>query len=212
MNLRSEVWNGFVIRFAEKSHGDWWAVAADVANALNYSQVTNMLRKVKPHQKGLHLMKTLGGEQEVSVISETGIYKVILRSRKKEAEDFEQWVFETIRAIRQATGLEAFQVFRMLDKDHQKEAMEKLRNSLQEPEAKVNYIKANTISNKAISNMFGHKKMVKKGDMTPDMLTKRQQILDETVNLMSVKERFGLDFKVSEAIYSKFQPHLEAVE
>ncbi|WP_072732382.1 Bro-N domain-containing protein [Paenibacillus sp. ov031] len=108
---------GHEIRFVEKHPGYWWAVASDIANVLNYSQVTNMLRKLKSAQKGLHLMNTLGGYQEISVISETGIYKVIMRSRRKEAEEFEDWVLETLRTLRQSTGLEGSQVFRMLDKN-----------------------------------------------------------------------------------------------
>lgn len=202
MNIRTETWLGHSIRFVEKVPGEWWALAADIAEALNYSQVTNMLRKVKPNQKGLHLMNTPGGLQEVSIISETGIYKVIMRSRRKEAEEFEDWVLETIRTLRQSTGLEGFQIFRMLDKDHQKEAMRKLCSNLKQP-VRVDFIKANTIANKAVSSKYGHLKMIKKDQMTPDMLVSRQEILEDTVDLMGTKERFGLDIAVSQTIYDK---------
>ena len=45
--------------------------------------------------------------------------------------------------------------------------------------------------------------MVKKAEMTPDMLVDRQEILDETVELMGTKDKFNLDFSVSEKIYSR---------
>ena len=149
--MKTESWNGYPIRFVERD-GEWWAVAKDVSVALNYSQVTNMLRKVRAKEKGLHLMNTLGGSQEISVITEKGIYAVIMRSRRKEAEDFQDWVFETLKILRQSNGLEGFQIFRMLDKDHQKEAMAKLKKGLKEPGI-PDFIKANTIANKAVSTM-----------------------------------------------------------
>jgi prophage antirepressor-like protein len=200
--IKIENWNGHDIRFIWHKN-DWWAVAADVANALNYSQTANMLRKVKQDQKGLHLMNTPGGKQEVSIISEKGIYAVIMRSRRKEAEAFQDWVFEVIKALRQATGLEGFQIFRMLDKEHQQEAMDRLKEGLSNP-IKVDYIKANTIANKAVSSLHGYRKMVKKRDMPPDMLVQRQKILDDTVNLMTTNESFGLGLSVSKTVYGKY--------
>lgn len=81
--------------------------------------------------------------------------------------------------------------------------MQRLRESLNQPE-RVDYIKANAIANKAVSTKYGYPKMVKKSDMTPDMLIERQQILEDTVNLMAIKEKFGLDISISKTIYSKY--------
>ncbi len=124
------------------------------------------------------------------------------KSRKKEAEAFQDWIFDIIKELRQSTGLEGFQVFRMLDKEHQKEAMTKLSHAITEPKP-VDYIKANVIANKAVSTIYGHSKMVKKKDMTTEMLVDREPILDETVELMTVKEKYGLQFSVSEKIYNR---------
>lgn len=124
------------------------------------------------------------------------------KSRKKEAEAFQDWIFDIIKELRQSTGLEGFQVFRMLDKEHQKEAMTKLSHAITEPKP-LDYIKANVIANKAVSTIYGHSKMVKKKDMTPEMLVDREPILDETVELMTVKEKYGLQFSVSEKIYNR---------
>lgn len=203
MNARVENWLGHEIRFVEKNPSDWWGVAADIASALEYRKVDSMLRKVKPSQKGTHLMSTLGGEQEVSILSETGIYRVIMRSRRKEAEEFQEWVYEVIKSLRQSSGLEGFQIFRMLDKEHQRGAMAKLKTSLQQP-VRVDFIKANQIANKAVSNMYGYPKAIKKAAMSPEMLVPRQEVLDETVNLMAVKEKFSLDLSVSKTVYGKY--------
>lgn len=109
-----------------------------------------------------------------------------------------------LKQLRQATGLEGFQIFRMLDKEHQKEAMAQLKNALRNP-VRVDFIKANTIANKAVSNKYGYPKMVKKGDMTPDMLVTRQSVLEDTVELMTLKEKYNLDISVSEKIYGIHQ-------
>ncbi|MFC3802840.1 Bro-N domain-containing protein [Cohnella sp. GCM10012308] len=202
MNIRIETWLQHDIRFVEVTPGDWWAVAADVADALGYSKVDSMMRKLKPNQKDAHLMSTPGGNQEMSIISENGIYRAVLRSRRKEAEVFEEWLYDVIKQLRQSSGLQAFQVFRMLDKEHQREAMGRLNASLREP-GRPDFIKANVIADKAVSTKFGHPKMLKKNQMTPAMLVERQPILDDTIELMGVVDRFHLDMSVSKAIYSK---------
>lgn len=91
----------------------------------------------------------------------------------------------------------------MLDKQQQKETMHKLQQGLEKAE-KVDYIKANTIANKAVSTKYGHPKMIKKDQMTPQMLVDREPILQDTVDLMVTDKKFGLGLKVSEKIYSKY--------
>lgn len=199
--IKTEIWNGHEIRFVEKEPGDWWAIAKDVADALGYSETNAMTRHLK--KKFLTSVKLTDMNQRFTAISEFGIYKAIFKSEKPEAEEFQEWVFDVIKALRETTGLEGFQVFRMLDKDHQKEAMKELGKSFESP-TKVNFIKANTIANKAISTKHGHPKMIKKKDMSPEMLVERQPVLDDTVRLMSVSEEFGLGVSVSEEIYKKY--------
>jgi prophage antirepressor-like protein len=200
--MKTELWLGHEIRFVEITPNDWWAFASDIAEALAYSQVNNMLRMLKPHQKGLHLVNTLGGWQDISIISETGIYKLAFKSKRPEAEAFEEWVCSVLRELRRASGLEGFQVFRMLDKEHQKEAMYRLCGALRRP-VRVDFIKCNCIADKAVSNLHGEAKMLHKRDMTPKMLTERQPILDEIVELMSLVDKYSLPVSVSEAIYGK---------
>lgn len=45
--------------------------------------------------------------------------------------------------------------------------------------------------------------MISKNEMTENMLRDREPILDETVELIKVKEKYGLNFSVSEAIYNQ---------
>ena len=200
-----EQWNGHDIRFVEHN-GEWWAVLADIAKALELEQRL-IKRRLEDDVFSKHpITDSLGRQQEMLIVNEFGIYETIFSSRKPEAKAFKVWVFEIIKQLRQQTGLEGFQAFRMLDKQHQKNAMTLLSNGFQEvnKEAKPkDMIKANTIANKAISNKYGYPKMVKKSEMTEPMLRDREQVLDETVELMLVKERYGLNFSVANTIYGK---------
>ncbi|QBX07555.1 antirepressor protein [Streptococcus satellite phage Javan154] len=198
---KAETWNGYTIRFVEHQ-GEWWAVLADIAKALDLNPKFIKQRLGDEVVSNNHVADSLGRQQEMLIVNEFGIYETIFSSRKKEAKTFKLWVFETIKQLRQSTGLEGFQVFRMLDKEHQKQAMNRLVNGLQNA-TKKDLIKANTIANKAVSNKYGLPKMASKNEMTENMLRDREPILDETVELIKVKEKYGLNFSVSEAIYNQ---------
>lgn len=202
MNIKTEIWNGHEIRFVWHKD-EWWAVAADVAKALDYRMASDMTRNLDDNEKDTHKVSTLGGLQNMTIISETGIYEAIFNSHRPEAKDFKQWVKQMLKQLRQSSGLEGFQIFRMLDKEHQKKAMAKLQAGLRKP-VRIDFIKANTIANKAVSSMFGYPKMVKKGDMSPEMLVHRQAVLEDTVELMDVNEKFGLGLSVSEKIRERY--------
>lgn len=199
--MRTETWNGYTIRFVEHQ-GEWWAVLADIAKALDLNPKFIKQRLGDEAVSNNHVADSLGRQQEMLIVSEFGIYETIFSSRKKEAKTFKLWVFETIKQLRQSTGLEGFQVFRMFDKEHQKQAMNRLVDGLQNA-TKKDLIKANTIANKAVSDLYGYPKMISKNEMTENMLRDRKPILDETVELIKVKEKYGLNFSVSEAIYNQ---------
>ncbi|MFC6689843.1 Bro-N domain-containing protein [Pseudomonas lini] len=59
-----------------------WFVAADVSSALEYRIAGDMTRNLDEDEKGTQIVRTLGGEQEMLVINESGLYSAILRSRK----------------------------------------------------------------------------------------------------------------------------------
>lgn len=65
----------------------WW-VLSDVCAALNLSEAHRVAARLDDDEKGRTLITTLGGEQEMTVINESGLYNVILRSRKPEAKAF----------------------------------------------------------------------------------------------------------------------------
>ena len=208
--MKRESWAGHPIRFVERS-GEWWAVAQDVCEALGLKQVTRAMSSLKNVQQynvcdltNSKVTSRARDTQAMNIIGEKDIYRLIFKSRKPEAEAFQDWVYETIRELRKASGLEGYETFKLLDKEHQKEAMKKLHDSIaasREP-VKVDYIKANTIANKAVCNRHGIPKMVGKAAMSAEMLKERERVLEDVITLMELNERYGAGMSVSAIIYS----------
>lgn len=197
-----QLFNNKEIRFIEKD-GEYWTVASDVAKILGFRDAFNATKYLPEHVKDTLKGSTLGGQQMLTVINEKGIYRLVMRSNKPEAEDFQDWFCDVLVELRQATGLKGYEAFRMLDKQKQKEAMAIIQRAYKFDEP-INYIKANTIANKAVSTAFGYEKMIGKEEMTPEMLEVRQVILDDVVKLTETKNQFNLDIKVSKSIYDKY--------
>lgn len=103
-----------IIPFNYKEHevrtvvidGDPWFVAKDVCAALLIMNTTDQLNKLDDDEKGVEILYTLGGHQKVSVISEPGLYSLIMRSNKPEAKAFKRWItHEVIPTIRKTGGV-----------------------------------------------------------------------------------------------------------
>lgn len=78
-----------------------WFVAADVCEALDISNTARAMSRLDDDEKGIHSVNTLGGTQNVSILNESGLYSLILTSRKAEAKRFKKWVTaEVLPAIR----------------------------------------------------------------------------------------------------------------
>lgn len=78
-----------------------WFVASDIAKALGYRMASDMTRRLDDDEKGTHSVRTPSGEQEMSVITESGLYSAILGSKLPEAKRFKRWVtHEVLPSIR----------------------------------------------------------------------------------------------------------------
>ncbi|MEC5307745.1 phage antirepressor [Bacillus thuringiensis] len=80
---------------------DVWFVAKDVADVLEYRDTHNMVRFLDEDEKDTHQVSTLGGNQTMKVINESGLYSAILKSKKPQAKAFKKWVTsEVLPSIR----------------------------------------------------------------------------------------------------------------
>ncbi|MFK4967119.1 phage antirepressor [Lactococcus garvieae] len=78
-------------------------VGKDVADILGYINPQKAIRThVDSEDKGMTEMDTPGGVQELVVINESGLYSLILSSKKPQAKAFKRWVTsEVLPSIRQ---------------------------------------------------------------------------------------------------------------
>lgn len=85
--------------------GEPWLVASDVCAILDIAKPSHSCRNFDDDEKGLFTIHTPGGEQKVTHVSESGFYRLVLKSRKKEAKAFQRWVtHEVLPAIRKTGG------------------------------------------------------------------------------------------------------------
>ena len=93
MNNGLQVFNyeGNDVRTVQRSDETWW-VLKDVCDVLGLSNSRMVAERLDDDEKSVSLAYTPGGKQELTVISESGLYNVILRSNKPEAKNFKRWV------------------------------------------------------------------------------------------------------------------------
>lgn len=109
-----------------------WFVAVDVCKCLGFPRHTS--GKVNPSrytshleddQKGIERLDTVRGKQSCLVVSEAGLYRMVMRSDKPEAHKFQDWVTrDVLPAIRKGGGYIMGEEGRRMDA---------LRDSLQRP-------------------------------------------------------------------------------
>lgn len=84
--------------------GEPWFVASDIAKSLGYRSANDMTRNLHEDERGTHIMRTPSGDQEMNIISESGMYAAIFKSRRPEAERFRKWVTAEVLPSIRKTG------------------------------------------------------------------------------------------------------------
>lgn len=93
------------IRAMRGEDGEPMFIAGDVAKILGYRMASDMTRRLEEDEKGTRSVRTPGGEQQMAVITEPGLYSAILGSRVPEARAFKRWVtHEVLPALRRDGG------------------------------------------------------------------------------------------------------------
>lgn len=93
------------VRTITDPKGEIWFCGTDVCNILCYQ---NSRKALQDHCKEAGVTKrytpTTSGNQEITFINEPNLYRLIIKSRKPEAERFEAWVFEEVLPQIRKTG------------------------------------------------------------------------------------------------------------
>lgn len=87
-------------------NGEPWFALKDVCAVLGLTTPARVAERLDSDEVSLtHLTDSMGRQQETTVINESGLYNVILRSDKPEAKPFRKWVTsEVLPSIRKTGG------------------------------------------------------------------------------------------------------------
>lgn len=89
---------------AVQRDGKPWFVGVDVCECLGLSKPHTSLDLLDDDERASHTVGGSGGDRLVIVISEPGVYRLVFRSRKPEAERFKRWLAHVVLPDLLATG------------------------------------------------------------------------------------------------------------
>ena len=100
------------LRAGIDENGEPWFAAADVARFLGYRESYDMTRSLDPDEKGPRLVRTPGGDQQITVITEAGFYQAVLQRQTGRLEPeqaglikrFQRWVTHEVLPSIRRTG------------------------------------------------------------------------------------------------------------
>lgn len=102
------------IRISIGENDDTYFVATDLARILGYGSAKDMVRSLDADEKGMHKVPTLGGDQSMLVVNESGLYRLILNRETAYIKDedarnhvkrFQRWItHDVLPSIRRHGG------------------------------------------------------------------------------------------------------------
>lgn len=102
-NLTVFGFNNSEVRVVE-INGEFWFVGKDICNILEISNNRDALSRLDDDEKGVANVDTFGGNQNLTVINESGLYSLVLTSRKPEAKRFKKWITSEVLPTLRKTG------------------------------------------------------------------------------------------------------------
>lgn len=103
--------HGATVRLLTDEHDEPWFVAKDICGVLELTNVGEALRALDDDEKNtIRIYEGIAGNPYKATISESGFYRLVLRSRKPVAKEFQRWVtHEVLPSIRKHGGYMAGQ-------------------------------------------------------------------------------------------------------
>lgn len=139
MEIRTENWQGYTIRFVEHE-GEWWAILKDICDALDL-KTYKVAQRLDPDMQTKIPVERIDIPSEYSksegyscetdkrgaktiymlAISELGIYEALFASRRPEAKQLRRWTATVLQRLRRHVGLEGFEAMRLTETEIQED-------------------------------------------------------------------------------------------
>src|SRR5574337_209923 len=84
--------------------GQLWFVAKDVCAAISIENSRNATARLDPADVRVHPMDTNAGSRDMTVVSEPGMYELVIRSDKPNARPFIRWITHEVLPSLRRTG------------------------------------------------------------------------------------------------------------
>jgi prophage antirepressor-like protein len=94
---------GQAVRVIDRD-GEPWFVLADVCRVLEVGNPSMAATRLDGDERGISTVETPSGNQEMVVINESGLYSLILTSRKPAARRFKKWITAEVLPTLRRTG------------------------------------------------------------------------------------------------------------
>lgn len=136
--------------------------------------------------KTLNISEIFNPGRAFYLIKELGMYELIMRSQKPKAKDFQKFVYNMIKQLREDTGLEAYQALLMLDIEESKKAIKSYENICDRLNKKPEPYKMWQSINKFIAEYYGIKytkdfntQLMRDNKSFPDITKVRREVINE---------------------------------
>ena len=93
--------------------------ASDIGKVLGIKKIRNSISDFDEIEKVARTVGTLGGDQEMIYLTEQGVFKLVMCSRKPVAKPFQNWVFKVIKEIRKTGKYELQQEISHIKESHE---------------------------------------------------------------------------------------------
>ncbi|BAZ19033.1 prophage antirepressor (plasmid) [Calothrix sp. NIES-4071] len=91
------------VRFVGTADKPEW-IAVDVCAVLDIRNNRDALSRLDEDEKGVAIIDTPGGKQELATVNESGLYSLTLTSRKPQAKRFKKWITRDVIPTIRRTG------------------------------------------------------------------------------------------------------------
>lgn len=94
-NVQLYYFEGMDVRVVVKDGVLLWALA-DIGRALGFGNIRSSAIKIPESEKAVQVVDTIKGKQEIAMVTEPGLYRLLFRSIKPSAQRFQNWVFTDV--------------------------------------------------------------------------------------------------------------------
>jgi anti-repressor protein len=103
--IQTFTFNDIPMRTLTDEHGEPWLVLKDCMSILNLGNPTETVKMFDDDEfSTTEVIDSIGRRQQAYIISESGFYRLVMKSRKPEAKEFQRWVTHEVLPQIRSTG------------------------------------------------------------------------------------------------------------